>query len=622
MGCVCKTEKIEIVPNKVVNVSVIQSIDKKGIKLGKQSSIYNPLFDSNNEEAKINPKSLKEILSNNMRKKLSLNKNQKNTNNLQSTHKSRDTSTDNVKSNSKNKNKSNDSVLILKENSKFNKSADLTVNAELFVQNKSSFGNVLIHNKLKSFKHQFNQLNQNNSKLNKTITIINDYNSATAVLAVDKQMLLTQSLILKKPVKVKVTNSKKNINNNTFVINQKNIYYYNLSIFINNIFLKHINHMMRYSYRKPIELSYCYSCSSKEIVTIKNSSTSNLKLNKKTPYTLLEFKANTSEQIFNCWCKANTTLNFCLEGKWSLDFSLPVISGEGYFAESYDSFPVGCLLGRISNEDDYFPINNWGAYTPKTNGFLILKLNCNEYYSKIFSPEGLINITVKEAERLNSDQMQSKLGFVSSNNFEKELGMQELLLHNEFENGIIKYMNEVRLEPKTFAFSYLKAFECSNDKNKVDLFRFLTSSKEDEINKEINEMNNYLTEKSNFIALKKEIKGLQPNKYLKRLSNDFCCYLEKNKKISKIYSKNESFVERCKRLSSGLEFAKKAETLFLTEKNKDSLNVVIELLLDKISFVKINRKNLLNEEFCEVGITTKLHNILGRVVVIDYSEKI
>lgn len=718
MGCVCKTQKIQIIPNNTVNISVRNSIDNKKvnkslIKLDKPSSNnninninninnLNELEDScgdmsnnkltkqfqgqRNEESiiksdremdlatnntKFNSKSavvngakkprersLREILNDNIKKqqqsRLSnihiqdINNNSSNLINNNSNNQSyfnnsimksslenspmlisSNNLTSKVNNNNNNKyikdTHSHNEVLLLKENSKFavnnniNNSNKRNETSDILLKNPKSFGNNTIINKIKSLKYTHTTQDNNNNKNNenrvstpKTEFRFNNTN-------ITKQIITTKSLLSRKPRDVMVKNtSRKHLNMAINSINQKTLFYFNLPLFLESIINNYFEVVLNISRKSSI---FGYNPSLNPLYHSRVSS-SNLRAKKNNPITI-DFKATVCEQMFNCWCKGGTLLSFALEGKWSLDFSLPVISGDGYLGECSKGFPVGCLLGRISDEDNWFPIYNKASYTPKYDGFLILKLNCDPFYKKIFNPEGTASITIKDTEKLNGEQMQSKLGFVSANNFEKEMKLQDILLHNDFENAIIKYINEVRLNPRNFAVVYLKDFESSKDKAERSLYDLLTNNFEDtESVKEVNELNSFLNENTNYTAIKKQRKGLTPNKYLKHTSNSLCVHLEKIKKIRKLNENNETLNDRCKALNNpNLENAKKAETILITDKHTDSLGVVIELLLDNFNFNKMNRKYLIREDFAFIGVTSKPHYTIGTIIVINYSDK-
>lgn len=327
---------------------------------------------------------------------------------------------------------------------------------------------------------------------------------------------------------------------------------------------------------------------------------------KSTNVTEIDLIISSEANMYNCWFEENDSYSININGKWALDFSLPIIDYEGYEGEEFEGHPLGCILGRISNDTNWFPIVNNMIFYPRTSGFLFLKINCNPYLKSFLKPDGSAIISIKSCIRLSKEDFNNKIQFYKSLAFQSDLSNDLLSVHSDFENSVLNYINQIRLDTKKFANCYLKDYQFRSDKYKTELFRFLTNEK-------TNKTPNYLFERNEqiYTIISKNRGGLKPELKLKIIANSILKDLEKSKIIS--YEKYDKYANF---YSSKFIIHK-----IFTRNNLDSFNTSIEIVLNKSDINKTLRKEIMSEKYSYIGLGIKSFKNSSRIICIVLSSK-
>lgn len=309
--------------------------------------------------------------------------------------------------------------------------------------------------------------------------------------------------------------------------------------------------------------------------------------------------------MYNCWFEENETYNINISGKWALDFSLPIIDFEGYQGEEYNGYPLGCILGRISSDNNWFPIINNMVFTTSNSGFLFLRVNCNPLINTYLKPDGNAMLSIKTCIRLSKDDFNNKIQFYKSLAFQSDLSNDVLSFHSDFENSVITYINQIRIDTKKFVNIYLKDYQNNLDKNKSNLYNYLTKEK-------IKTTENVFLEKNDqyYTVISKNRSGLKPELKLKIIANSILKDVEKNKLMTyERYDKYSNFY------SSKFVIHK-----LFTRNNLDSFNTAIEIVLNKSDINKIIRKEIMSEKYSYIGISIKSFKNSLRIICLVLSN--
>ena len=246
---------------------------------------------------------------------------------------------------------------------------------------------------------------------------------------------------------------------------------------------------------------------------------------------------------------------------------------KGYDDIKYNNKNLGCLFLRIAGTKELININekiNYIKCIKDRNIFFSANLNPNDYSE--YEPEGEIHLTIK----LNNKNNEIKYLI-------KHLVSEDDKINNKLELEIIYYINYIRTKPKEFLNNYLYYL-----------------NKDDKLYKLLNEFSSLPPLKKNNILSKFAIKTCR------KICMDGTTGIDYTNLKTQINEK-------------GLELKQLAINSLYGIKN--SLFIVIKMLLDKYNKNNQNKFNILFPDYNIIGVSLKKHISYRYACIIIFGEK-
>ena len=202
-----------------------------------------------------------------------------------------------------------------------------------------------------------------------------------------------------------------------------------------------------------------------------------------------DFKEKMTEIWFNQGDKIKftikTNIKWGIKEKGNCDY-------KGY-DELFNNCKLCCLLMRIGDDENYISIDCNEIYYAKKDGPLFLKMNVDLKYLKDnnYHLEGMLQIEISNAEKLNPYQIFSRCGFDGDiNEYEK--------------NEIVYTINIFKKNPKRFCKIFLNTINFNIDENKCSKNSFI-------INDNLQQISKFILDNNIMEITKKEINLIKDN---------------------------------------------------------------------------------------------------------------
>jgi len=244
------------------------------------------------------------------------------------------------------------------------------------------------------------------------------------------------------------------------------------------------------------------------------------------------------------------------------------INYKGYNSIYYDNNNLGCIICRISSyKNKYYIINKEFSFESQEEGSILLSCNLDLDNVSNYQLKGFMELEIIGGELMNINMLYQKLGY----NIQIP---KEINLNDENEITLFRYINMVRMQPYQFCKNYIDYFE--ENEEIIKFMKDLAPIPQLKISIQLTEI------------------AQEHNKYL--CENGTIGHNEMNKL---------SLKERIDKLDKN--FYDFGENIFYGINNP--LLIVIKMLIDQFSNEKKNRRNIINSNFQEIGISLKEHLI-------------
>ena len=207
----------------------------------------------------------------------------------------------------------------------------------------------------------------------------------------------------------------------------------------------------------------------------------------------LIFFSDFKEKMTEIWFNQGDKIKFTIKTniKWGIK-EKGFCDYKGY-DELFYNCKLCCLLMRIGDDENYISIDCNEIYYAKKDGPLFLKMNVDLKYLKDnnYHLEGMLQIEISNAEKLNPYQIFSRCGFDGDiNEYEK--------------NEIVYTINIFKKNPKRFCKIFLNTNNFNIDENKCSKNSFI-------INDNLQQISNFILENNIKEITKKEINLIKKN---------------------------------------------------------------------------------------------------------------
>ena len=208
----------------------------------------------------------------------------------------------------------------------------------------------------------------------------------------------------------------------------------------------------------------------------------------------LIFFSDFKEKMTEIWFNKGDKIKFIIKKniKWGIK-EKGNCDYKGY-DELFNNCKLCCLLMRIGDDNNYIPIDCNEIYYAKKNGPLFLKMNIELKYLKKnnYHLEGMLQIEISNAEKLNPYQIFSRCGFEGDiNEYEK--------------NEIVYTINIFKKNPKRFCKIFLNNIIINIDENKISKNSFIINDNLQKISKFIIDNNIMNINEGQIILIKNNI---------------------------------------------------------------------------------------------------------------------
>ena len=254
---------------------------------------------------------------------------------------------------------------------------------------------------------------------------------------------------------------------------------------------------------------------------------------------------------------------------------------KGYNYIKHNKLNLGCLLCRFSESKEIFEINsNKIIIENHSKGILILFCNLDLNDVSNYRFKGYITLKIKGGKKLDYNKLYNLCGYKLSEN----AVLNEM--NNDIEIQIFRYINMARISPKKFSEDYLY----------------------------------FLNENEEIIKIMKKNKSLNEFNISLQLTNAAKIHnkdLFNNCTIGHVGSDKTNIKNRINKFESDINYF--GENLYFGINNP--LLIVINMLIDKYGNDKVNRNNILDNNFQDIGISLTEHLIYGFSCVIVFGKK-
>ncbi len=280
--------------------------------------------------------------------------------------------------------------------------------------------------------------------------------------------------------------------------------------------------------------------------------------------------ADTTENLFPIWIEKGQDIKIYVRGRWGLipEYGMTNFNGHANFSYKYRGANIGALMGRVQG-GKYFKIENGMTLKSDVSGPVYLFAN-NSRFS--IQPKGMLDVFFENCKNYSYSQIESMLGW--DLNILNTTSGHDYMTDDEKQQII--FLNKIRTNPKLFAQQYLIHLNEINEFYREiyqKLLRFPTSK--------------FLKpSKALHLASRYHAKDIGENGTTGHKSTDGS---DLRDRISRFAVNPRYFGENC---SHGL---------------KDSLGVVLQLVVDDGLQSRANRANILNEVYDQVGISVQPH---------------
>jgi uncharacterized protein YkwD len=268
---------------------------------------------------------------------------------------------------------------------------------------------------------------------------------------------------------------------------------------------------------------------------------------------------------------------------WSFLQNENPINYLGYQNYTYNNYSLGSLFMRITGSNIIYHLDkNINTFKVSAKGSLLFWANLDPNDYSIYEPKGSLLIKITGGMYIDETEF----------NYPYPYDIENTINNNDYydnliEKIIIKYINKARNN----------IFEFVND--------YFNSNDNSEINSYINNKNNNFSRKQ--LILDKE---------LNIIAKEHCEYLCKNGTCGYIDANGLDFKERIKKYYINSYY--NGESIIYGVNNP--LQIVKNMIEDKYSKSKNNRKNLMFLRYTKVGISLREHNSYKFCCVIAFSE--
>lgn len=173
----------------------------------------------------------------------------------------------------------------------------------------------------------------------------------------------------------------------------------------------------------------------------------------KNDFKLIDIKINSSfflkEYLMPLWVKKDTTLKFRTQGKWCIDKAHNYTSSNGIPSTHSYGFNYMSLIGRVGDGPPFL-IKEESSFTADRDGPLYLKINFPKKFK--IDPDGIITVSVLDAEYMSIEEINKKIGW-EENNKKKNLKQSDL---TKLENELVNNVNNLRMNPILFYEKYIR----------------------------------------------------------------------------------------------------------------------------------------------------------------------
>lgn len=288
----------------------------------------------------------------------------------------------------------------------------------------------------------------------------------------------------------------------------------------------------------------------------------------------LKLEANASERMFPVWVERGVKIKIIARGKWCFipEYGLVNYKGHDKFSIKHRDAFIGALFGRIQG-GAYFQITSGMTLVSEISGPLFLSANISKFTKFNLEPSGSLDIYIENANFTPFDIIENKSGW---NLKELDTTVNHDYLSSE-EKAQIILINKIKTNPKLFAQQYLVHL-CEISDSYKEICNKLFQYPKGKLIK---------PSKSLYLAARDHSKDIGENGTTGHKSSNGA---DVKTRIS-LYAINPTyFGENC---SYGF---------------KDSLEIILNLLVDEGLQGRPNRSNILNENFSHVGISIQPHS--------------
>ena len=284
---------------------------------------------------------------------------------------------------------------------------------------------------------------------------------------------------------------------------------------------------------------------------------------------IIKFNSNNNKEIND------------INNTWTFLPNEPPVNFLGYPNYKFNNANIGSLHLRITGDNKIYHLNKIENHiTANDKGNLLFFANLNTNYYSIYEPKGSLSILVYGGSySINND-------LYISNNINSFSNNNKINLEDKKEYQILYYINKARINLKKFFHNYFS----NNEEINLEFKDFVINYNK---SKELI-MNNDL-----IILAKKHCEDLYENETSGNIGTDGCEIKEKIKKFNK----------NCKYCGINIIY-----------NINNPLLIVKNMMIDKYSKKKKNRKNLFFEKYNKIGIFLKEHPIYKYCCVIIFSE--
>ena len=220
------------------------------------------------------------------------------------------------------------------------------------------------------------------------------------------------------------------------------------NIFTNNTLNNNISIIDKYIKTKKTDRSTLSKSTNKN--NTKNPFT--LKTTKGDSINIATLKINATyflrEYLIPIWFKKDAFIKFVTTGKWRIDKTCDFTDTKGMPTPNTLDFNYGACIARIGSGQPFVILPNNFTYITKNEGPLYLKMNLPRKL-KLF-PEGQIEMNIYDGEVLTIEEVYERIGWIENTmKYKDDKG-------SELENGLLRYINNLRMNPILFYEKYFR----------------------------------------------------------------------------------------------------------------------------------------------------------------------